>query len=70
MNQPECNTCKKLLNSMGQIGLRTGGMSGTASFLFGNWADINEKVIYFDIYRCDNCGRLEFFDLDKSLPRK
>ena len=70
MSKPHCNTCNETLISLGQIGLRTGGMSGVASLVFGNMADFSERVLYFDLYRCSGCGRLEFFDHDFSLPVK
>jgi hypothetical protein len=70
MNKPNCNTCKEDLRSLGQIGLRTGGMDGGWEFLVGAFADMNEKVLYFDLFRCEKCGRLEFFDKDLSLPSK
>jgi hypothetical protein len=68
MNQPKCNTCLTNLENLGKIGLRTGGMDGSWQLLIGDWADIQEKVIYLDSYRCNKCGRLEFFDFDSSLP--
>ncbi len=70
MKTPKCNTCLQNLLGLGQIGLRTGGMEGGMGLLLGAWADMGEKVIYFDLYRCENCGRLEFFDNDRSLPAR
>ncbi len=70
MNKPKCDTCQKELQNLGQIGLRTGGMSGGWELVLGTWADLDEKVLYFDLFRCGSCGRLEFFDLDLSLPAR
>lgn len=68
MSEPKCNSCNLSLKPLGKIGLRTGGMNGGWELLFGAFADKDEKVVYLDTYRCENCGRLEFFDLDLSLP--
>lgn len=70
MNEPKCINCQTNLENLGQIGLRTGGMDGSWQLLLGAWADVQETVIYLDSFRCNNCGRLEFFDLDLSLPFK
>jgi hypothetical protein len=45
-------------------------MSGGWELVLGAFSDLGEDVIYLDTYRCDGCGRLEFFDLDRSLPRE
>jgi hypothetical protein len=56
------------LQPLGQVPVRTGGTSGGWHLLFGEWADVSEKVISLDAYRCPRCGRLEFYDHDFSLP--
>ena len=70
MAEQFCNLCQKKLVYLGKLGLRTGGMDGGWEFLLGAIADMKEKVIYLDTYRCDSCARLEFFDRDFSLPHK
>ena len=35
----------------------------------GEWADVGEKIWRLDVYRCSSCKRVEFFDLDLSLPQ-
>ena len=56
------------MRSLGQIPIRIGGTSGGWHLLFGNMADLSEDVVPLDTYRCDKCKRVEFFDLDLSLP--
>lgn len=63
-----CYSCQTKMKYLGQLGLRTGGMEGGWEFLLGAWADVDERVIHLDTYRCETCGRLEFFDKDFSLP--
>ena len=56
------------MHSLGQIPLRTGGTSGGWHLIFGELADVTERVFPLDVYRCSRCKRVEFFDLDLSLP--
>ncbi len=54
--------------SLGQIPVRVGGTSGGWHLLFGHLADMGEEVMPLDVFRCSACKRVEFFDLDLSLP--
>jgi hypothetical protein len=56
------------MKSLGQVPIRVGGTSGGWHLLFGNWADVDEALFPLDVYRCPQCKRVEFFDLDESLP--
>ena len=64
----ECSGCKGTMQSLGQIPIRVGGTSGGWHLLLGEWADVTEGVFPLDVYRCGRCKRVEFFDLDLSLP--
>jgi hypothetical protein len=64
----DCATCKISMESLGQIPIRVGGTEGTWHLLLGNLADVDEEVLPLDVYRCSKCKRVEFFDLDLSLP--
>ena len=66
----ECSACKTPMQSLGQISMRTGGVKGGWHLLIGEWADMSEGVFPLDVYRCDRCKRVEFFDLDLSLPSR
>ena len=35
---------------MGDIPFRTGGTSGAAHLLFGNWAELGEDVLHLDAF--------------------
>ena len=63
-----CSVCKSPMDSLGQIPIRVGGTSGGWHLLLGEWADVTEGVFPLDVYRCPKCTRVEFFDLDQSLP--
>lgn len=64
----QCAACKSELESLGQVPIRVGGTSGGWHLLLGEWADVSEGVFPLDVYRCPRCKRVEFFDLDQSLP--
>ncbi len=65
---PPCPHCKVALRGLGQLPIRVGGETAGWHFLLGEWADLSEKIKPLDLYRCEKCGRLEFYDHDFSLP--
>lgn len=64
----KCPACKTSMESLGQLPIRVGGTTGGWHLLLGNWADMRESILPLDVYRCGTCKRVEFFDLDLSLP--
>jgi hypothetical protein len=50
------------------VPLRISGARGRWQLLLGNLAELDEDLFPLDVYRCSACKRIEFFDLDKSLP--
>jgi hypothetical protein len=67
---PKCPNCKVGLRSLGQLPIRTGGGGTGWHFFLGELADLGETVKPLDLYRCETCGRLEFYDHDFSLPKR
>ena len=65
-----CPSCKTEMQSLGQLPIRIGGTTGGWHLLFGELADMSEGVFPLDAYRCNGCKRVEFFDLDASLPAR
>ena len=63
-----CPACKTRMDSLGQLPIRVGGITGGWHLLLGNWADMRESILPLDVYRCGTCKRVEFFDMDLSLP--
>ncbi|MEI6739572.1 MAG: hypothetical protein WCK74_04590 [Gemmatimonadaceae bacterium] len=45
-------------------------MSGPWNLILGEAAALNEALFPLDVYRCPKCKRVEFFDLDESLPAR
>jgi hypothetical protein len=64
----KCLACKSEMDSLGQLPIRVGGTTGGWHLLLGNFADMRESILPLDVYRCATCKRVEFFDLDLSLP--
>ena len=64
----QCAVCKTPMQSLGQVPVRVGGTQGPWHLLIGEWADMTERVFPLDVYRCQQCRRVELFDLDLSLP--
>lgn len=67
-NLPNCLRCNVSMQPIAQLPMRVGGTTGASLLFLGGWAEMEEKIIYFDTYRCPKCRKLEFFDLDGSLP--
>lgn len=67
---PTCPNCKVALRGLGQLPVRVGGMTTGWHFFLGEIADLSEKIKPLDLYRCEKCGRLEFYDHDFSLPER
>jgi hypothetical protein len=60
-----CLRCKRELTSLGTPAFRIGGSSGPAHLLFGNWAELGESTVEFEVLACDSCGHVEL-----RLPEK
>jgi len=60
--------CKTPMQSIGAVPVRVGGTSGGWHLLFGELADLGEKTITLDMFRCNQCRRVDMYDLDLSLP--
>ncbi|HEX8674787.1 MAG TPA: hypothetical protein VF710_23005 [Longimicrobium sp.] len=63
-----CSGCGSRMEPLGQLPLRTGGVTGGWHMVFGEMADAGEEILKLDVYRCGECKRVEFFDLDLSIP--
>jgi len=63
----KCAACGVPMEFMGQLPMRTGGVGGGWHMLAGDWAEMGEGLLPLDLFRCRECRRVEFFDLDLSL---
>ena len=64
----KCFACQVEMQSLGQLPIRTGGTTSGWHLLLGERADNTEGVLPLDVFRCPECRRVEFFELDLSLP--
>jgi hypothetical protein len=68
-NLPPCIRCNTPMQPLMQMPVRTGGPDSGFVF-FRNLQEMEERLLILDTYRCPRCRRLEFFDLDMSLPNR
>ena len=54
-----CLRCGSELGSMGVEEFRVGGTSGGWKLLFGEWAELGEDKLKFEIWACPSCRKVE-----------
>jgi hypothetical protein len=54
-----CVRCDTRLESLGTEQFRVGGTSGGWKMFFGEWAELGEDMISFDVAVCPQCRRVE-----------
>jgi hypothetical protein len=67
---PMCPHCKVELRGLGELRVVVGAPLGGWIPVLNNIPDMNFKTKPLDLYRCEKCGRLEFYDHDFSLPER
>lgn len=60
LNVPVCALCRTAMEPVMQMPINIG--PGPTYY--------DGKILVLDTYRCPNCRRLDFFDLDVSLPKR
>ncbi len=60
-----CLGCGTMLHSMGIEQFRVGGTSGGWKLLLGEWAELGEGMVPFEVLTCPSCGRVEL-----RVPRR
>jgi hypothetical protein len=58
--------CGEEMVSSVKADFRIGGTGGTWKLIFGEWAELDEKMIPFYLYVCPNCGKIELFVDEKT----
>ncbi len=56
----QCLRCRTVLRDEGPVDLRVGGKSGGWGLILGQWADVGEGLLHFDLLSCPSCGHVEF----------
>lgn len=54
-----CLRCGAPIESLGVHEFRTGGSTGAAHLLFGQWAELGEDKLAFEILACSACRHVE-----------
>lgn len=62
-NVPKCLRCNLPMQPIAQIPIKT-----VKNYTGDSYS--GQKILVFDTFRCSNCRKLEFFDLDTSLPNR
>ncbi len=66
-NQPQalasvkCSSCNLEMEPVLDVPFRIGGSSGGWHLMFGQWAELGEQLLSFDLYVCHQCGRVQLF---------
>jgi hypothetical protein len=55
-----CLRCGGPLTSMGVEDFRVGGTSGGWKLIFGEWAELGEGMLKFEVRACQTCGEVAF----------
>ena len=62
----KCSFCGEEMCSSVRAQFKIGGTGGTWKLIFGEWAELGEKIIPFYIYVCPKCGKIELFADEKT----
>ena len=58
-NPNACLACGSALRSLGVEEFRVGGTTGGWKLLFGEWAEVSEDMLQFEVLACTSCRRAE-----------
>ncbi len=61
-----CLRCGRALYSLGMHEFRLGGTSGGWKLLFGEWAELGEEMVGFEVLACKGCGKVELRITDET----
>jgi hypothetical protein len=59
VNYGDCLRCGVQLQVIGIESFRVGGTSGGWKMLFGEWAELGEGMMDFEVFACPNCRKIE-----------
>ena len=61
----KCSICSGQMASAGDMHIRVEGYTGVAGMFLGGWNQIAEKIQTFAVYRCPQCGKVDFYEAGK-----
>jgi len=57
-----CSNCNTPLERVGDMKFRVGGYSGIGGMFLGGWNQLAESTQTFTLYKCNQCGKVEFYE--------
>ncbi len=60
-NIRKCTACGENAQYIYTAEFRVGGTSGGMKLLFGEWAELGEKMIPMYVFICPRCGKVELY---------
>lgn len=60
-NIRKCTACGENAQYIYTAEFRVGGTSGGMKLLFGEWAELGEKMIPMHVFICPRCGKVELY---------
>ncbi len=57
-----CPGCKTSMTPVGNMNFRVGGYTGIGGMFLGGWNDLSESTQTFALFKCDQCGRIDFYE--------
>jgi RNase P subunit RPR2 len=64
-----CSNCGQNAQYVYTAEFRVGGTSGGMKLLFGEWAELGEKMIPLYVFVCPNCGKIELYATEELKQR-
>ncbi|BAB60015.1 TVG0891084 [Thermoplasma volcanium GSS1] len=58
----KCSNCGSEMESVGDMKFRVGGFTGIGGMFLGGWNDMMESTQTFSLYRCPQCGKVDFYE--------
>ncbi|PYB68481.1 nucleotide-binding protein [Thermoplasma sp. Kam2015] len=58
----KCSNCGTEMENVGDMKFRVGGFTGIGGMFLGGWNDIMETTQTFTLYRCPQCGKVDFYE--------
>lgn len=58
----KCSNCGNQMKDMGDMKFRVGGYTGVGGMFLGGWNQLAETSQTFTLYRCPQCGKVDFFE--------
>ncbi|WP_010901170.1 hypothetical protein [Thermoplasma acidophilum] len=58
----KCSNCGTDMENVGDMKFRVGGFTGIGGMFLGGWNDMMETTQTFTLYRCPQCGKVDFYE--------